>query len=208
MKDLIIIGASGHGKVCTEIAEATGRYGDIVFLDDDRNLKSCGRYPVVGVSDDVARYLSDDVEFFVSIGNSGFRSRIQDKVLKVGGRIATLVHPDSTVSPSAILGDGVAIMAGSVINADARIGDGVIVNTCSSIDHDCTIGDYCHVAVGAHVCGTVSLGSHTWIGAGAIISNNLSICDNCLIGVGAVVVSDIEVPGTYVGVPVRRRCTE
>ena len=176
----------------------------LFFLDDDRSVKKCGRYPVEGVSDDVVRYLSDDVGFFVSIGNSGFRSRIQDMILKAGEQIVTLVHPDSTVSSSATLGIGSVVMAGAVINADAKVGDGVIVNTCSSIDHDCVIGDYCHVAVGAHVCGTVSVGERTWVGAGAVISNNLRVCEDCMIGAGAVVVKDIEVPGTYVGVPARR----
>ena len=201
---LVLIGASGHGKVCAEIAEAQGLYDDIVFLDDNRELKKCGKYPVMGVSDDVVRYLTGDTEFFVSIGNSLFRSRIQNKVLIAGGRIARLVHPFSSVSESAFVGSGTVVMSGAVINADARVGDGGIVNTGSSIDHDCEIGDYCHVAVGAHVCGTVSIGSCTWIGAGVVISNNLSVCSDCMIGDGAVVVKDINVPGTYVGVPAKR----
>lgn len=201
---LVLIGASGHGRVCAEIAEEMRRYQDLLFLDDDRSLKSCGRYPVMGVSEDVTRFLSDDTEFFISIGNNGIRERIQERVMESGGRMATLVHPCSTISSTASLGAGVAVMAGNVINAGARVGDGVIVNTCSSIDHDCEIGEFCHVAVGAHICGTVSVGIRSWIGAGAVISNNLSVCADCMIGAGAVVVSDIEMAGTYVGVPARR----
>ena len=202
---LVLIGASGHGKVCAEIAEAMGCYSEIVFLDDNRELDSCGRYPVLGTSDNIKDYLAEDTAFFVSIGNSSFRRRIQDKVLEAGGVIATLVHPDSTVSDTALLGKGVVIMAGSVINADAIVGDGVIVNTCSSIDHDCKVGDFCHVSVGAHVCGTVFIGESSWIGAGAVISNNLRICENCMVGAGAVVISDVEEQGTYIGLPARKR---
>lgn len=38
MNRLIIIGASGHGKVVADIATLCG-YDDIVFLDDDENVK-------------------------------------------------------------------------------------------------------------------------------------------------------------------------
>ena len=39
MNRLIILGASGHGKVISDIAEKSG-YTDIVFLDDNKNIKS------------------------------------------------------------------------------------------------------------------------------------------------------------------------
>ena len=60
------------------------------------------------------------------------------------------------------------------------------------------------MAVGAHLCGTVHVGKRTWIGAGATVSNNIIICNNCMVGTGAVVISNIEAPGTYVGVPAKR----
>ena len=44
---LIIIGASGHGRVVADIAVLNG-YQDIVFLDGDSSLTSCAGYPVVG----------------------------------------------------------------------------------------------------------------------------------------------------------------
>ena len=40
MKRLIIIGASGHGKVVADIAALNG-YTDIAFLDDDESIKDC-----------------------------------------------------------------------------------------------------------------------------------------------------------------------
>ena len=49
------------------------------------------------------------------------------------------------------------------------------------------------------------MGDFTWIGAGAVVSNHISICADSLIGAGAVVVRDIERPGTYMGVPARRK---
>ncbi|MCM1461041.1 MAG: acetyltransferase [Bacteroides sp.] len=195
-KRLIIIGASGHGKVVADIAERNG-YQNIIFLDDDVTVKNCGKYSVVGNSQD-ASHMEGDV--IVAIGNVKSRKRISEQYQN---RLVTLVHPDAIIADNVKLGAGTVIMAGTVINADAVIGNGCIVNTGSSIDHDCMIGDYVHVAVGAHLCGMVTIESDTWIGAGAVISNNISVCSNCMIGAGAVVVKDIKESGTYVGCPVR-----
>lgn len=196
MDKLIIIGASGHGKVVADIAALNG-YADIVFLDDNKTVKECAGYPVVGDSGN-----APEGEVFVAIGNAKIRKKLVEKYSDRKQPI--LIHPNAVVANSAIIGNGTVIMAGTVINPDARIGKSVIVNTGSSIDHDCIVGDYCHIAVGSHLCGTVEVGASTWIGAGATVSNNTSICADCMIGAGAVVVSDIIKEGTYVGVPARK----
>lgn len=197
-KKLVIIGASGHGKVVADIAKKNG-YHEIVFLDDDENIHECGGYPVIGRSHEVETINADII---VGIGNASIRKKIQQSI--PARKMATLIHPSAVVAEDVIIGVGTVIMAGAVINSGARIGTGCIVNTCASVDHDCNVGDYVHIAVGSHLCGTVSMGDETWIGAGAIVSNNISICSECMIGAGAVVVKDIKESGTYVGVPAKK----
>lgn len=191
---LTIIGASGHGRVVADIAKQIG-YNEINFLDDDETLQLCGAYPVVGKTN---KKVDNDV--FVAIGNVEIRKR-----LSVGRRIITLIHPDAVVADDVEIGTGTVVMAGVVINPGVKIGRGVIINTSSSIDHDCTVGDYSHISVGAHLCGTVRIGDNTWIGAGATVSNNVNICGGCTIGAGALVIKDIDEPGTYVGVPAKKK---
>lgn len=200
MKQLIIIGASGHGKVVADIARQTG-HDDIRFLDDNTDLKCCGGYPVVGKSGDFADFNCD---FFVAIGNPVVRQRISERLEEAGKRIAILIHPRAIIAENVSIGIGSVVVAGAVINPYATVGKGCIVNTCASVDHDCKVGDYVHIAVGSHLCGTVFVGNGTWIGAGATVSNNVSICSDCMIGAGAVVIKNIEQPGTYVGVPAKR----
>ncbi len=194
-KKLVIIGASGHGKVVADIALLNG-YDDIVFLDDNENIGYCGGFPVVGKVSE-AEHLDGDK--FVAIGNAKIREQIQNRINTV-----VLIHPNATLGRNVVIGEGTVIMAGAVINAEAKIGRGCIINTASSVDHDCVIGDYTHVAVGAHLCGTVLVGNRTWIGAGATVSNNITICSDATIGAGAVVVRDITESGTYMGVPAHR----
>ena len=193
MNRLIIIGASGHGKVVADIAVLNG-YEDIVFLDDDENIKECAGWPVVGKSTE-----APEGEIFVAVGNPETRKRLmelyKDKVQPV------LVHPKAIVAKDVEIGKGSVVMAGAIINPGSKVGKGVIVNTSSSIDHDCSVGDYSHISVDAHLCGTVTVEDNVWVGAGATVINNVNICDGCTIGAGAVVIKDINEPGTYVGVP-------
>lgn len=192
---LIIIGASGHGKVVADIAKHNG-YEEIVFLDDDELLRECAGYPVVGKSDS-----APEGEVFVAIGNAKIRKMLMERF---SDRIQpALIHPNAVIAEDVLIGEGTVVMAGAVVNSGSVIGKGSIINTCSSVDHDCIVADYVHVAVGAHLCGTVKVGESTWIGAGATISNNVSICGNCMIGAGTVVVKDIKEEGTYIGVPAR-----
>lgn len=190
---LIIIGASGHGKVIADIAELSG-YSEIVFFDDDASVKNCGSYPVSTIPEELP-----DGDVIIAIGNPKVRRSFMEKY---GGRhFPVLIHPDAVVAKSVKLGEGTVVMAGAVINAETVTGRGCIINTCSSADHDCRLGDYVHIAVGAHLCGTVAVGDFSWIGAGAVVSNNVSVCADCTVGAGAVVIKDIEESGTYAGVP-------
>lgn len=198
MKQLLIIGASGHGKVVADIAELT-EYNSILFFDDNDKLKECGKYHVIGKSLDIDKY---DGDFIVAIGNAKIRERLLESLSE--RNVPILIHPNSTIASTVEIGGGTVVMAGAVINADAVIGKGCIINTCSSVDHDCIIGNYSHISVGAHIAGNVHVGDRTWIGAGATISNNINICSDCMIGAGAVVIKNINENGTYVGVPARR----
>lgn len=203
MNTLIIIGASGHGKVVADIALKTDRYKDIYFLDDNLEVKECMGFPVVGTLDEIHKWV-DKAEYIVAIGKSDVREKITIQLKDSDAQIATLIHPKASIGMNVQIGSGTVVMAGAVINPGTRIGEGVIINTSSSVDHDNEIGDYCHISVGAHLAGTVHVGKHTWIGAGTTVINDLSICEGCMVGAGAVVIKDIEESGTYVGVPAKR----
>lgn len=192
-KRLLIIGASGHGKVCADIAEKMMLWDEIVFADD--NPPASFPYQIIGGSDVIW-----EEDCFVGIGNS----RIREKLSK-GRNLVTLIHPNAVIGDRVEIGSGTVVMAGAIINADAEIGNNVIINTCSSVDHDCSIGDFVHIAVGAHIAGAVVIGSGTWIGAGSTVSNNVSVLGNCVIGAGAVVLRDITEEGVYIGIPAKKK---
>lgn len=201
MDKLVIIGASGHGKVIAELAKKAG-YTTIVFLDDNVSIKVCGEYKVAGNCQCAMQY--KDSDFIVAIGNAEIRRKIQIQLMKENLHMVSLIHPDAVIAENVEIGTGTVVMAGAVINPYVKIGQGCIINTCASVDHDCVIGDFVHISVGSHIAGTVAVGNNTWIGAGATVSNNVKITGDCIIGAGTVVIKNIEEPDIYIGVPARR----
>lgn len=203
-KDLIIIGASGHGKVVADIARqmmenGQKRYTKIQFLDDDKSKNACGTYPVVGTTENMEQYLGAD--YFVAIGDANIRQRMAKRLESFHAAVPVLVHPKAIVGEDVSIGEGTVLAGGTVINAGTDIGKHCIINTGATVDHDCVIGDFVHIAPGVHICGGVHIGESTWIGAGVTVVQELAVCSHCMIGAGSVVVHDVNVSGVYVGNP-------
>ncbi|WP_161879558.1 acetyltransferase [Alkalibacterium sp. MB6] len=200
---LVIIGASGHGKVVADIAIKMNKWQSIAFLDDDESIKTSMGLEVIGKTIDAFTY-KDEVDFFVAIGSNATREKIQEKLIDKRLNVVSLIHPSSVIGTDVEIGIGTTVMAGVVVNSSTRIGKGCIINTSASLDHDNVIKDYVHVSPGVRIAGNVEIGKSTWLGIGSVISNNVNICSGCNVGAGAVMVKDITEPGTYVGVPVRK----
>ena len=203
MKTVIVIGASGHGKVVADIIQKSG---DKVagFLDDNPDIGATFiGFPVFGIVDDYRKYQEQGSQFVIAIGNAEIRERIAWKLSGVSWY--TAIHPTAVISDIDVkIGIGTVIMANAVINTGARIGKHCIINSGAIVEHDNHIDDFAHISVGAKLAGTVSVGKSSWIGIGATVSNNVNICGNCMIGAGTVVIKDIRDTGTYVGVPAER----
>lgn len=198
-KELIIIGAGGHGLVVADIAKQNG-YQKIAFLDD--NKEKGYDYPIIGKSSEAVKYR--DSEFFVAIGNNSVREHFVTALEEKDINVISLIHPCSIIADDVVTGNGTVIMAGAVVNCKSKIGKGVILNTGCTVDHENIIGDYVHLSPGCHTSGQVVIQKETWLGTGSIVINNVEICERCTIGAGCVVISDLSQPGTYVGVPARR----
>ncbi|MGD6961102.1 acetyltransferase [Fictibacillus phosphorivorans] len=200
---LLIIGASGHGKVVADIAVKMERWQEIAFLDDDESITTSMGFDVIGSSDEALKYI-DDYEIFIGIGNNDIRQKVQENLEINGAIIPVLTHPNIAIGEQVEVGAGTVVMAGAVVNCCTKIGKGCIINTGSTIDHDNCIEDFVHISPGAHLAGTVKVGRGSWLGIGSIVSNNINIPNGCKIGAGAVVVKNITQSGVYVGTPAKR----
>lgn len=205
-RKLLIVGASGHGKVVADAALSSGIWTDIAFLDDrfGQMAPPLG-FPLVGRTDDLGTLHGEYAELVVAIGNAAARMKVIALARSVGFLLPSIVHRTAVISPFATLGDGCVVFAQAVINPDATLGQGCIVNTGATIDHDCRIGDGVHVCPGTHLAGDVHVGNCSWIGIGASVKQGVSIGNGVTVGAGAVVVTNVPDSLTVVGVPARPR---
>ena len=200
MNRLVIIGAGGHGKVIADSAWKNG-YTNIFFVDDNAKGECIG-FPIIGTSADIERLNDGDTDFVIGIGNNAIRKSVAEKY---DVNWVPIVHPSAQIAFNAAIGKGTVVMACAVANASSVIGEHCIINTGAIVEHDNVIENYAHISPNVALGGTVRIGSLTHVGIGATVKNNTEICSDCTIGAGAVVIKSIKEPGTYVGVPIRKK---
>lgn len=190
-----------------EAAESRGQaIAGILDLPETVGRDICG-YTVLGTDDDIRRY-ADGYDFVITLGfidNPSRRSALIRRVEDAGGSFGTVIASSANVSPHACISEGTVVLHNACVNAGAHLGRNCIINTASNVEHDVSIGNNVHISTGAMVNGDVNIGSDTFVGSGSVVVNGVDICSGCVIGAGCVVTDDIDMPGTYVGVPARRK---
>jgi len=201
---VLVVGAGGHARVCIEALVDSGHHVLGVVSTDGSAIDGLD-VPVLGTDADVvavAREHGADC-VFIAIGDNAARSTATQGCLDAGLALTTAISRFAMVSHTAVVGSGVALLPGAVVNAATTIGDGTIINTNASIDHDCHLGSFVHVAPGVAIAGGVIIGSGAMVGIGASVLPNRVIGDGAMVGAGAVVVHDVADGVTVVGVPAR-----
>ncbi|MCQ2517107.1 MAG: hypothetical protein MJ094_09675 [Saccharofermentans sp.] len=156
---LVILGAGGYGRTVADVAEQLG-YSEIVVLDDSIENMSLSSY---------VDYIDDNTCFIPAFGNNRFRFKWISDIKVAGGKLATLIHLSSYVSPKATVCEGVVILPKAVINTDVTIKDGCIINIGAMVDHGTVIEEGCHICCGAIVKGENVIPACTKVEAGAVI---------------------------------------
>ena len=146
-KNLLILGAGGHGKVVREVAlsitdDYMPQYSKVDFLDDYAES-------AIGKIRDLKNYVEIYDDVFCGIGNNSVREELLEKAEKLGYEIPILIHPTAYVSASAKIGKGTVVEPKAIVNANSIIGKGSIISVGAIIDHDVIIEKYVHVNAGA-----------------------------------------------------------
>ncbi len=173
---LLILGAGGHGKVVLDIAEAIGCYETIDFLDDGKSIgEEVLGHQIVGGMDSCTQYSQQYTDAIVALGDNKSRLERTKQLLTLGYHLPVLIHPSSSVSDYATIGEGTVIMPMAVVNADACIGVGCIINTGAIIEHDCVVGDGSHITYGAVLSGGAKVGNEVFIESRQVVRRNVVI---------------------------------
>ena len=195
---LVVYGAGDHGRVVAEAADASG-WRVLGFLDDARTDDSALPWPLLADDDPQLK----DAAHIVGIGDNLARRRLLDDLQAAHRALATVVHPDASVSVSATLGGGVFVGANAVVHTTAVVQTGAIINSGAVIEHDCDIGEHAHVAPGSALGGRARIGPGALVGLNACVLPRCAVGDHGVVGAGAVVTADVADNQTVVGAPAR-----
>jgi sugar O-acyltransferase (sialic acid O-acetyltransferase NeuD family) len=209
MEDLIILGAGGTSR---EIADTVAdincierRWNLLGFLDDDvtkHDTAVVGR-PVLGSIDCAKEYSGRFIIGVARAGDPWRRRTILERLALPQERFATIFHPSATISRTAQIGFGTAILANTVVATNAVIGNQVLIHYNATIAHDAVIEDFVTMAPGSLIASSVKLRGGTYLGAGSKVIDNATVNEAALIGLGAVVIQDVLAGETVAGNPAR-----
>lgn len=190
-RNLVIVGAGGHGRAVAEAAELDGSWSEIVFVDDNYPRQSTsGPWRIAGQPGQLGALAEPGDAVIVAIGNQGVRERLMREQEALGIPFATVIHPRACVSPYATVGAGCAIMAGAVVGTAAKLGRGVIVNANATVDHDAVVGDFSHLGVGVQLAGGVVVAERVWLQAGTCAGYRVRVPADTIVGPGTSLVAD------------------
>ena len=206
--DTIVLGAGGHAKVLIDCLLSIDNLNIIGIIEVNKALigtKILG-IPVIGHEDEILKQRNFNIKLVNGVGSANLpiaRREIFNKFKQAGFSFLNVIHRTSYIGGTVSLGEGIQVMAGSIIQPAVSIGNNTIINTHAVIEHDCQIGDHVHIAPGVVCCGGTVIGSGTHIGCGAVIREGLKIAENCMIAAGAVVVHNITANSKVGGVPAK-----
>ena len=201
--DVVIVGASRHGRVVLDVLRAAG-VSVCGFVDDDpaKHGRIIFDVPVLGDTDSLLTGQRTR-HAFVAIGSNPARRRIGETLRRAGVRLVNAVHVSATVMPGVLFGDGVLVCPGAVVGSGSRVEDDAVINTGATVDHDSVVGAAAYLAPGVHTAGGVEVGAGAFLGIGALVGPGVRIGAGSIVGAGSVVLADLP-PGVFaVGSPAR-----
>lgn len=202
MKRIILIGNGGHSKVIKDIIDASPDYMVSGFLDNKFTSYEVNGNFFYDNLDNIQLY-SEDYYFCLAIGNNFIRNKLFEEMQLDKNQFPSLIHPTSSISPSAQIGFGTVVMPNTVINAGSRIGKHVIINSGAVIEHDNIIEDYVHISPNATLAGNVAIGVRSHIAIGASVLPQIKIGSDCIVGAGATVINNVNDKQIVVGTPAK-----
>lgn len=178
-KKLLILGAGGHGKAVAEAAKLNKEWTHIAFIDDRwPQLKMVVDIPVVSDIKGLRDISSQYSVAIVAIGNNKTRLEWFNLLEAIDLSIVSIIHPSASVSLTAQIGKGTAVMALAVIGVDAKVGQGCIINAHSTVDHDVILDEFAHIGVGVHLAGGVRIGKRAVLQSGSCAGYNVIVADD------------------------------
>jgi sugar O-acyltransferase (sialic acid O-acetyltransferase NeuD family) len=201
-KELIILGAGGHGVSVCDLAIAAG-FKVRAFIEPKPKGPTCLGVPVVEEFSDIHDF--QNCAFAIAIGDNSRRESVAADLLRrlPDAECPTIIHPTAIISRFAKIGRGSIAMSGVHIGPQTVVGQFCLLNTRSSLDHDCNLADYASLGPGAIAGGDVGIGTRSAIGLGAVVRHSVTIGADVVVGAASYVHTSVARASVVYGCPAK-----
>jgi len=176
---MIIYGKGATGRM---LRDSQPYWKDARLVDDADAIVTSGRF-IVGIG--------------YQHGGMNARRRELYELFKVAGAVFEVAHYLVTESANTWIGEGSAIMPGTVLHTHAEVGVNCFISSGVTIGHDVAVHGHSWVNAGVCIDGGAIIGEQCVIGSNAVIGAGVKLGERTLVFPGAVVNRDTP-PGTVV----------
>ncbi len=200
-RSLLIIGCGSHAEVVSETAYSLG-YDELKYFDS--NKKNPREFKGKKLIKDMPKNFNG--EYFIAIGHNFFREafELEFKSQNPNSNLVSLLHPNSFISKSAKVEEGVLVLPMSTIHTNVHLKRGVIININSCVDHNSEINEFSSLAPNSSVGGNVKIGKRSALLIGSSCISGVEIGEDVVIGASSCVHSKIDSNSICIGSPSRK----
>ena len=188
-------GASGHAKAVANAVRYDPGIEIVGYLDDvniDRHGQEFEGKPILGGCEQLDILKGQGVtSFILGFGHCSRRIEVGEMLAEKGFNLLSIIHPRAIIASDTVVGEGVVVLAGAVIDPGCRIGKYTIINNGVIVSHECIIGEGTHICPGVSIGGATTIGRGCWLGIGSTIIDKINIGDNVFVGAGSVVTKNL-----------------
>ncbi len=181
-KQIIIIGAGGHSAEIDDYFDYAAKKNpafDLAlhgYIDDNPDSYAKYKFSAPFLGNIQSHEVQKDCYYIMGIANLQYRRPIIEKFAARGASFITFIHPDSYISKSSTIGNGVVIAPGVNIGPNVSIDDFTLVNARSSIGHDSKVGKY------NFICPNVCFSGFTVVGEENLFGINSASIPGIVVG--------------------------
>lgn len=202
MKNVLIIGAGGHSAEIDDYFQYAKKKDPSFdfcikgFIDDNANSYKNYQFtaPYLGAINSHA--VQQDCTYIMGIANLTYRRPIIERFVAEGATFSSFIHPDTYISPSCTVGNGVVIAPGVNVGPKVVIGDFTLINSRCSMGHDSHVGKFNFICPNVCFSGFTKVGDENLFGINSVTIPGIEIGSRNKIAAGMVLdknVGDDEV---------------
>lgn len=195
MPDTYIVGNSGAARECywilrdlLESAPGLAPYynfrGFYSWGGHPDNLKDLSPMALGPVEDKAVQL---DATYIIGAGQPRLRRDIFRYLKERGAKLMNLIHPWTSICPSAKIGEGNVFQRGCTIYPNAEVGDGNYINGAANLSHDAKIGDFNFLGPYSIVLGGASIGDMNHLGPCSMVMDKSRVGNNNIIAPGTII---------------------